>query len=116
MHQLYPDFIPEKRGIKSGIKFGENSINVNFPPTIDEDDPEGALKCVYGLYKVFLDDSLLVNRHFYFFIHHNKEEKGVITLVNIAYLEPGEHILRIEKIKNRNGKTKEYPHVPFWKE
>lgn len=112
--EICNDYKPEKKGLKSGIKVGKGSLSVVLPPEIEEDEPEKALECLSQLYSVYLNDSLIPSLKYYFFTHPNRQEKGIITMLDISHLEKGENIINIYKRTKIDSEREDYAHIPFW--
>ncbi len=119
MKKLLPDFSPTKNeGLRSGIKFVEGGLSLNYPPYIEEESPEKILDCFEGLYLIYINDSIIEKPNFYFYIHHNKGEKGIISMIETKNLNRGHNILKITKkeLKKDSIITNDFAYVPFWLE
>ena len=75
-----------------------------------------------NLYEIFLDDSLQTAHKYRFHYHPQREEEGLITIIDAEYLTRGEHTLTV-KLKYLNSIHEEGDTIkigtnliPFWKE
>ncbi len=110
---------PTEPGIRSGFYIdltGEDD---------DEDQldfPKTSLDCLSSLYELRIGDSLFQQPKYRFFKHPNKEERGLLTMLDVAYLPRGEHEIIIRKLGNDTSEDgnalimKDFVRFPFWKE
>jgi hypothetical protein len=79
---------------------------------------EETLKALIGLYKIYLNDSLLINPEFYFETNKNKNEKGIVTIIDIYDLPRGKNIIKIQKLTSSDSLKifEDYACIPFWKD
>lgn len=112
------DWIPTKEdGFNSGIQISADGLRIN-EPYISEDDPAGALHCLEKYYTVQLDSSE-VKSDFYLYRHPNKEERGIMTIIDIDSLNRGKHLLNINRKAFNKQKVlvdTSYVVIPFWVE
>lgn len=117
MKKLSLNYSPSKKeGIRTGIKFNEG-INLGYP-FIKEKSPEKILKCFAVLYTVYINDSLIDNPNYYFYTHHNNNEKGIISMIETKNLKKGQNTLKITKneLENDSIITNDFAYLPFWLE
>lgn len=119
--KTFPDFTPginEGLNSKVDVKINKKGINININDAKRNKHVEESLECLCGLYRIYLNDSLVQNPKFYFKTNINKEEKGIFTVINISDLPVGENILTIKKISFKKDQQilKDYAFAPFWKE
>ncbi len=87
-----------------------------------DDFPKLSLDCLSSLYELRINDSLLQQPSYRFFKHPNKEERGMLTLLDVAYLPRGEHEIILRKLGRDTTEgakaliMKEFVRFPFWKE
>ena len=117
--QALPDLDPIKNeGFNTNTKIEIKKDGLYLSESETEEDQEKTLKCLTGLYYIYLNDSLIQNPEFYFKTHINKEEKGIFTVIDIIDLPRGKNILKIKKTKFEGDEQimADYAVVPFWKE
>ncbi len=113
-----PGFEPfHEPGFGADIQFG----NAPKPRTNAADT---ALACFLQLYQIHIDDSLFSDVPFRFHRHSNYGEYGIVTMLDVAYLERGEHVVEVERWKKSTSegegkdslKVVPFFQIPFWKE
>lgn len=114
LDSLCTDYTPTKNGIFiSGIRKGFGD------PVYAEEDADKLLGCLSRLYNVHINDSLYTDLDFYFYIHPNKDEKGLRTMVYTGNLLRGKNVIRITR-QSLNRKKELYEvkliEIPFWLE
>ncbi len=108
--------VPHKRYWEYQYTYNELS---EISMKIDSLDQDGKIEETYKyimskydqLYRVYLDDTLINNINWYFYLHPKTVAGGIITYVDIANLEKGHHQLRILLIDNA-----QISNIHFWKE
>ena len=130
LKKICPDFTPSKKGgFTTGVKFSftlsndksgdKNIIEIDNFSSNKEKEPQRSLQCLSSLYLVYINDSLYKNLKYFFYIHPNKKEKGIITMISTEGLNKGENILEVKK-KEINDKKEitedDYAYIPFWVE
>lgn len=81
---------------------------------------ESKIHCLQQLPQLRIDDSLYQDPAYKFYIHPDTGDKGLLSLVDIAELERGEHLLRVSKrlyLETPDVDTMvwvEQGVVPFW--
>lgn len=109
---------PKKPGIRSDIVLGINAGSEEP----DKDFPGKSLECLSSIYEISIGDSVFTEPAFRFYNHPNKQEKGIITTLDVQYLPRGEHQITIRKFKKYRNEGKdslrleEFTAFPFWKE
>ena len=109
---------PKKPGLRSDIVLGFNAGGEEP----DKDFPEKSLECLSSSYEISIGDSVFTAPAFRFYNHPNKQEKGIVTTLDVQYLPRGEHQITIRKLKKyrNDGKDslrlEEFTTFPFWKE
>ncbi len=112
-----PDFEPAKKGgLKNGIDIGNGNFQFSTP-NIDEPFPEKALKCLADFYKLSIDNQSLRADKTYFYKHPNKEEKGLLLMINIENLSKGPHTITVSRqiLQDSLLKKEDYANIPFWR-
>lgn len=107
----------KKDGFNSGIKINSDGIGVG-DAYINETDPGKALNCLSDFYTVLIDSSTY-ELDYYFYIHPNNEERGIMTMLDIDTLIRGKHVIDIRRKalnKNEIMVDTNYAVIPFWKE
>ncbi len=109
---LCPDLEPAKRGI---YIFGLND------PDRYQMDAEEAIACHARRFRIYVDDSLHRNARYRFYEHPLRKNVGLMTVLNIAYLEQGEHevsvVVLLPVLEVRDSLAfRETIRIPFWKD
>ncbi len=109
---LCPDLEPAKRG----IYFLGNNDPGRFLM-----DSERALECHSKRFKIYADDSLHSDLTYKFYDHPLRENVGLLTILDVDYLERGEHevavvVLLYDDIVRDSLYFRETIRIPFWKE
>lgn len=112
------DYQPSKQpGLISGISF-KNGLHIRSPNVIEE-NPEKLLNCLSSYYDIYLNDSLHQQLDFYFYQHPHREEQGLMTVLPVAYLENGKHVIDIQRriiTQADSIRNESYIRIPFWLE
>jgi len=88
---------------------------------------KSALTCTKELYEIFIDEKKYSDFDLMYYIHSNKNEKGLLVVLDIDDLERGQHLLEIRKIKfeglpfiskitKEKLAMKSFVKLNFWKE
>jgi hypothetical protein len=81
---------------------------------------DSSLFCLSQLYSLKIDDSLFQSPNFRFYQHPGFGEKGLLAILDVAYLPWGEHCISIEKLKKQNDSDslalQPFITYPFWVE
>jgi len=116
LKQKCPDVKPPvEPGISSGFT-GEDDDEEQL------DFPKTSLDCLSSLYELRIGDSLFQQPKYRFFKHPNKEERGLLTMLDVAYLPRGEHEIIIKKLGKDTSEDanalimNDFVRFPFWKE
>ncbi|OEK05434.1 hypothetical protein [Roseivirga misakiensis] len=137
------DFLcPEFRGLERRASFTE-SFNAGVQSTRDttltiedilgtdenyESLVKSSLDCMSTLYEVYLDGELIENVEFFYTRHPNEGEHGIETVLDIAGLARGKHVISVsryqfrgnplmnERITQERLNMKTFVKFPFWKE
>ncbi|MCU0346757.1 MAG: hypothetical protein MUC59_07425 [Saprospiraceae bacterium] len=110
---------PVEPGIRSGFYFDftgkeEEEAMIDFPKL--------SLECLSSLYELRINDSLYQKPGYRFFRHPNKDERGLLALLDVAYLPRGEHEIILRKLGRDTTEgsealiMKDFVRFPFWKE
>jgi len=109
---------PIEPGIHSGFYFDfsgkEDEEQVDFPKL--------SLDCLSSLYELRINDSLIQQPNYHFFKHPKHEERGLLSLFDVAYLPRGEHEIILRKLVRDTTEgshaliMKDFVRFPFWKE
>ena len=116
-----PDLLPVKEtGLGSELKysfsFGKKTKKAATSPA------DSVLLCWNQFYEVYIDDSLFQAPKWRFYKHPKGLERGLITILDVQYLDRGEHTVRAKRqyLRRRmQGDTlvkRESVFIPFWKE
>ena len=110
--QLCPDLIPAERGV---YLFGYNDPDRFYM------DAERAIECHAQRFKIYVDDSLHTNLSYKFYDHPERENVGLLTILDVNNLERGEHdigvvVLLQDDVKQDSLYFRETIRIPFWKE
>jgi len=108
---------PDLKPAKTGIFFfgGSDRLRANM-------SAEEALRCHSQRFKIYVNDSLLQNVSYRFHEHPTRENIGLFTVLDVGYLQRGEHAIKINVkfLEENNGKDtlilRETNIIPFWKE
>ncbi len=85
-------------------------------------------QCLGSLYEVYLDGQMIENPEFFFTRHENKGERGVETVIDIASLDRGRHLIQVnrfefkgnpffaEEVSEDRLKKEIFVKISFWKE
>ncbi len=113
-----PDFVPAKKGgIKDGITISDGNFTLNAPD-VEEPYPEKALECLKDFYAISIDSREVEANKAYFYIHPNREEKGLLMMVSIEKLTKGAHSIGVQRrvLQDSVLQTEEYANIPFWRQ
>lgn len=79
-------------------------------------DTDSLLQCMSAIHRIYINDSLHLNPSFHFYTHPQREDNGLLTVLDVAYLPRGEHLLRIETagLESDTLRWKETARIPFW--
>lgn len=114
---LCPGLTPAK---KTGVKLqGVVTINniINW-----KSDPDSLLNCMSQMHKIYINDSLMPPQRFRFYEHPKRDNVGLMTVIDVDYLDRGEHLLRVETFlqsfvnKRDTMMFRESAFIPFWRE
>lgn len=114
------DFAPLKQqgfNWRFKIEARKNGFNIEGQNFQDE-DKQKLMKCIRSLYLITLNDSP-IESNFYFYNHPTKNQKGLVTMLNISDLPKGENIIDIKKIStSAEGEieSEDFTTIPFWLE
>ena len=113
---------PDLKPAETGISFGGFFLNSDDDPR-SQMNADSALLCNAQIHHIYINDSLLSEVKYRFYDHPTREKIGLLTILDIQYLQRGEHILRVQaKIPRWNVKVgqdsfniRNIAHIPFWK-
>ncbi|MGB0838720.1 MAG: hypothetical protein ACPGXL_01200 [Chitinophagales bacterium] len=118
IQRLCPDLKPAKTGTGFSGFFVDNGDLERFTMNADS-----ALLCNAKHYEISVNDSLFSNLKFRFYDHPIRKKSGLMSILDIAYLPRGEHLITIKSaiVKRRRGKSDTLlfapnASIPFWKE
>jgi hypothetical protein len=116
--KLCPDFTPAKKeGFKSGVHF-----NVAGKKALRQHEADTSLICFGKLYQVSVNDSIYNEPRFRFYEHPNRDEPGLLCILDVSKLTRGEHRLTVKKhtIKDKDNPADfewtDFASIPFWVE
>ncbi len=104
----------------TGVRiYGVIKLNSIYERDVKSDS---LLLCFSQQHRIYINDSLMAEPDFYFYDHQSREDQGIQTLLDVAYLPRGRHLLRVESyraIRRINGRTtdpewQEALQIPFW--
>ncbi|MGI9546523.1 MAG: hypothetical protein ACR2MM_04770, partial [Flavobacteriaceae bacterium] len=109
---LCPDLVPAKRGV---YIFGFND------PDRYRMNAEEALDCHARRFKLYINDSLHNDLKYRFYDHPLRQNVGLLTVCDVAYLPRGEHEINVVVLLSVEGQQdsldyRETIRIPFWKE
>jgi len=114
---LCPGLTPAKNtGVKIQGIVSFNNIN-NW-----KSDADSLLNCISQMHRLYVNDSLMPDPNFLFYEHPNRANVGLISVLDVNYLNRGEHLLRVESYLDArvDGRDtimyQESAYIPFWKE
>ena len=108
---LCPDFIPkESMGLRSNIHFNVQGREPVYS------SPEEGLACLSRYFQIYLNDSLVEEPEFTFFIHPSQKEKGLFSMLQTHNLLPGKHQLSIYRtnLDKPDSLGHHIASIPFW--
>ena len=112
LDSICPEFVaPKSVGLRTQM-----SVNVNGN-TAEHSTPDEGLVCLSSYFHVCLNDSLIQDPGFVFYIHPSKEEKGLFTMLSVHDLPMGKHHLDIYHLERENLDSLGHhlAMIPFWK-
>ncbi len=119
--RVCPDFVPLK---KTALK--TSAIEINFENTSTKAikaKTDSTFQCLTHSYQVTVNDSLFDEVNYRLYTHPNQDEKGIKAILDLAYLDRGEHLLTIKRRAYKTRKNasdslywRNYTTIPFWKE
>lgn len=89
IQKLCPDIVPAKKGI---FVFGRRDF------ARDSMDAKAVLECHSQRFRIYVNDSLLPDVKYRFLDHLTRKTQGLLTIIDVSYLDRGEHGLRIEAL------------------
>ena len=83
----------------------------------NKSNKDSLLTCISQIHHVYINDSLFTDPSFRFYTHPPREKNGLFSILDVQYLERGEHLLRIESVELQKDSVvwKESARIPFWK-
>ena len=113
-NKLINELLPDSAQLHSGI------ISKMFYARPYKDRQDYYLSIYQKTYNLYINDSLVSNSNAAWYTHPNMQEKGVLEVLDIAYLARGRHELKLEKLDDKLDEEKEPGYntyvIPFWKE
>ncbi|WP_424964308.1 hypothetical protein [Ekhidna sp.] len=112
-----PDFVPLKDdGLNRKLRLITQRGNLQITEKdFTLEDVDKLLDCQQSIYQISINDSIYNSLNYYFYIHPQKEQKGIITTISTERLNIGENQLIIRKINNDSTAFfDDYAHIPFW--
>ncbi|NET31664.1 MAG: hypothetical protein F6K19_06640 [Cyanothece sp. SIO1E1] len=117
IESLCPGLTPAKNtGVKiQGIVNFNNINNRNS-------DVDSLLMCMSSMHRLYVNDSLFSDPTFHFYNHPTRDNVGLITILDVNYLERGKHQFHMEtylqsRVDRRDTMLYvESAVIPFWKE
>lgn len=114
---ICPGLTPAKNtGIKIQGIVSFNNIN-NWKSNSDS-----LLTCMSSMHELYINDSLLPPQKFRFYQHPNRDNVGLLTVIDVNFLSRGEHALTVKTqlpdfVDGRDTiLLQESAYIPFWKE
>ncbi len=119
LEKICPDFEPfHEEGFGTSLQFSGDGIVVET----NKGNSNAALSCLSQLYEIQIGDSLLNSNNFKFYRHPNYNEYGLVTMLDIAYLPRGGHVVEVRKLGKRISGGQDtlanipFFQIPFWTE
>lgn len=107
-------------GLRAEKSLGARITIISFSGnSIDSSPVDSLLTCVSSVNRISINDSLYKDIEFEFYIQPENNEHGLLSLIDIADLNRGKHIINIEKQKiNKQDSIlwRSVAKIPFWKE
>lgn len=114
---LCPGLTPAKNtGVKIQGIVTFNSINNR------NSDADSLLQCMSSMHRLYVNDSLFPDPTYHFYDHPTRDNVGLISILDVNYLERGKHQFRMEtylpsRVDRRDTMLYvESAFIPFWKE
>lgn len=100
-------------GVGTDLEFSislEDSAEQYFSP------PDSALTCLSRLYEISVADSVFKSPTFYFHEHQNDKERGLLTILDLAYLPRGPQVVKVRKLIEKDDELilEDFFSIPFW--
>ncbi len=103
------------------------SVNAMLYDSDYEDKVNLTLSCFKELFEVKLNGKIVILDEVFFMRHENKNEKGIMTMLDISSLSAGVNMIEIKKkrldnnpfVRNKTAedlKFMQFVKIPFWKE
>ncbi len=77
--------------------------------------PQARIQCLKAFYSVSIDDSVFADLPFKFHFKSKTRQRGLLTYIDISYLETGLHHLSIE-IPEQKFRNNRIANIPFYRE
>lgn len=113
---ICPDRIPNKKGgFSSGIQF---NLDLFSDEKQHEMPPDSILSCFAQIYQISIADSIIQPSDFFFYRHQNRDELGVMSVLDLGYLPRGSYAVQVSRLTITDGVQAWMPffEIPFWKE
>ena len=86
----------------------------------EKSNADTLLSCLSQMHRIYINDSLYSNLALQYYDHPIRKNKGLITILDVNYLDRGKHLLRVET-QFYSGRAdslrwSESAYIPFWKE
>ncbi len=114
-----PDFEPLKvEGLNSelGIVATDGGFHITKKDYTIEDFQQ-LLNCHASLYQISINDSVYSDLTFRFYVHPQKNQKGLLTVIPTDSFKNGENILEVKKMSLDTAQApvaSDFASVPFW--
>lgn len=112
-----PDFKPLKEdGLNLKLQLIARGGNLQITGRdFSAEDSEQLLSCQKSIYEVSVNDSVYTSLKYHFYIHPQKDQKGLLATIPSEGLVQGENVLTVRKISPDSTKGfVDYVSVPFW--
>ena len=103
----------------AGLKVSVIQINSGKKEILP--DPDSLLNCMGELYRIVVNDSVFQQPEFLFHQLPRFSEAGLLTILDVAYLNRGRHQLRVD-VQRLGGENRDslywqkYVQIPFWRD
>lgn len=114
---ICPGLTPAK---STGVKV-DGMVKINSSNN-RKSSPDSLLMCMSAMHQLYINDSLVPSPEFHFYEHPNRDNVGLLTIIDVSYLPRGEHFIKVETQSPRRVNRRdtilfvESAFIPFWKE
>jgi hypothetical protein len=113
-----PGFEPAKQGrFKHGVSFTKDGLILSTPK-VEETHPVELMNCLQSFYQLKIDNRPVDARQVMFYTHPNREEKGIMMLIDAQNLDKGLHFIHLAKqsLTENELQVEDFASIQFWKQ